>query len=158
MPCFSRRLALVAVAAMTGAAAVAASADQATPAAGGPPPLPAMVLWHSSPSGLKYAEIVVGKGPPPENGQTVVVHFTGWLENGAPFDDSRMRGKPFGFPLGSGQVIRGWDEGVRGMRVGGKRRLLVPPQLGYGSRGLGGVVPPNATLTFDIELLQVIDG
>jgi len=107
---------------------------------------------------LKYSEIVVGTGATPQDGQTAVVHFTGWLEDGTQFDDSRKRGKPFGFPLGSGQVIKGWDEGVRGMRVGGKRRLIVPASLGYGPRGVAGAIPPNATLTFDIELLRVVGG
>lgn len=125
--------------------------------ADGPPPLPAMVQWHTEASGLQWAEIAVGHGAPPHDGQTVVVHFTGWLDDGTQFDSTRKRNKAFGFPLGSGQVIRGWDEGLRSMRVGGKRRLVVPPKLGYGATGVPGLVPPNATLTFDVELLRVID-
>jgi len=106
---------------------------------------------------LRYVDLLTGAGVEPHDGQTVVVHFTGWLADGTQFDSSRVRGKPFGFQLGSRQVIKGWDEGVRGLRVGGKRRLIVPPALGYGPRGLAGIVPPDATLTFDIELLRVID-
>ena len=138
--------------------AVAAAAQGPTPSqpAGGPPPLSAMVQWHTTASGLKYADTAVGTGAEPQDGQTVVVHFTGWLADGMQFDSSRDRNKPFGFQLGSRQVIKGWDEGVRGMRVGGKRRLIVPPSLGYGARGIGGLIPPDATLTFDIELLRVI--
>jgi FKBP-type peptidyl-prolyl cis-trans isomerase len=128
-----------------------------TPAVEGPLPLPAMVQWHTTPLGVKYAEVTVGNGATPRDGQIVLVHFTGWLDDGKQFDNSRHRTKPFGFPLGAGQVIRGWDEGVRGMRVGGKRRLIVPGALGYGSRGVPGRIPPDATLTFDIELLRIID-
>jgi peptidylprolyl isomerase len=129
-----------------------------TPAAPqGPPPLPSAVQWHTTPSGLQYADTVVGRGATPADGQVVVVHFTGWLDDGTKFDSTRERGKPFGFPLGSGQVIKGWDEGIRGMRVGGKRRLMVPPALGYGARGIPPLVPPNARLIFDIELTRVID-
>jgi peptidylprolyl isomerase len=127
-----------------------------TPAAEGPPPLPAMVQWHTTPSGVKYAEVSAGSGAIPNDGQVVVVHFTGWLDDGTQFDSSKTR-KAFGFPLGSGQVIRGWDEGVRGMRVGGTRRLVVPAALGYGSRGVPGRIPPDATLTFDIQLLRIVD-
>ena len=134
-----------------------AHADPTPVAPEGPPPLPSVVQWHTTPSGLRYADTVVGRGATPAEGQVVVVHFTGWLEDGKKFDSTRERGKPFGFPLGSGQVIKGWDEGVRGMHVGGKRRLVVPPSLGYGNRGIPPVVPPNAYLTFDIELIRVID-
>lgn len=137
--------------------AVSVAAQQvAATNAGGPPPLPAMVQWHTVPSGLRYAEMVVGNGALPRDGQTAVVHFTGWLDDGMQFDSSIDRRKPFGFKLGAGQVVKGWDEGVRGMRVGGKRRLIVPPALGYGSQGLSGRIPPNATLTFDIELLRIV--
>ena len=129
-----------------------------TPGAGqGPPPLPSVVQWHTTPSGLQYADTAVGSGATPRDGQIVVVHFTGWLDDGVKFDSTRERGKPFGFPLGSGQVIRGWDEGVRGMKAGGTRRLIVPPALGYGEKGIPPIVPPNARLIFDIELLRVID-
>jgi peptidylprolyl isomerase len=109
----------------------------------------------TTPSGLKYTDEVVGNGPSPRNGQTVVVHYTGWLTNGTKFDSSLDRGQPFTFPLGQGQVIKGWDEGVASMKVGGKRKLVIPPDLGYGNRGAGGVIPPNATLVFEVQLLGV---
>ena len=105
--------------------------------------------------GLQYWDIKVGTGPTAEKGQTVKVHYTGWLTNGQKFDSSVDRGQPFVFHLGAGQVIKGWDEGVAGMKVGGKRQLRIPPDLGYGARGAGGVIPPNATLIFDVELLGV---
>jgi peptidylprolyl isomerase len=128
-----------------------------TPAATGIPPLPAVIQWHTTPSGLQYADTKIGTGATPNEGQIVVVHFIGWLDDGTKFDSTRDRGKPFGFPLGSGQVIRGWDEGVRGMKVGGTRRLIVPPALGYGEKGVPPIVPPNARLVFDIELIRVLD-
>lgn len=106
-------------------------------------------------SGLKYIDEQVGEGATPEPGQTVTVHYTGVLENGQKFDSSRDRGRPFSFKIGVGQVIKGWDEGVGTMQVGGRRQLIIPPELGYGSRGAGGVIPPNATLVFDVELLEV---
>ena len=110
-------------------------------------------------SGLQYEDTTEGEGVEAKAGQRVSVHYTGWLwENGvqgAKFDSSRDRNQPFVFALGAGQVIRGWDEGVQGMKVGGQRRLIIPPQLGYGARGAGGVIPPNATLCFDVELLGV---
>ncbi|ERN40461.1 FKBP-type peptidyl-prolyl cis-trans isomerase 1 [Rubidibacter lacunae KORDI 51-2] len=106
-------------------------------------------------SGLKYIDIVVGEGASPQRGQTVEVHYTGTLEDGTKFDSSRDRGRPFSFKLGVGQVIRGWDEGVASMRVGGRRQLIIPPDLAYGRRGAGGVIPPNATLIFDVELLRI---
>ena len=109
----------------------------------------------STPSGLKYVDQVVGTGEVAVSGKTASVHYTGWLENGKKFDSSVDRGQPFSFPLGSGRVIKGWDEGVQGMKVGGKRKLTIPSDLGYGSRGAGGVIPPNATLIFDVELLGV---
>jgi peptidylprolyl isomerase len=104
-------------------------------------------------SGLKYVDIVEGTGAIPQKGQTVSVHYTGTLENGTKFDSSRDRGQPFQFPLGAGRVIKGWDEGIATMKIGGQRKLIIPPDLGYGSRGAGGVIPPNATLLFDVELL-----
>ncbi len=109
----------------------------------------------TTPSGLKYVDQVVGTGEAAAAGQNVSVHYTGWLENGKKFDSSVDRGQPFSFPLGAGRVIKGWDEGVQGMKVGGKRKLTIPSDLGYGSRGAGGVIPPNATLLFDVELLGV---
>jgi FKBP-type peptidyl-prolyl cis-trans isomerase len=104
-------------------------------------------------SGLKFEDTTVGEGEVASKGQTVSVHYTGWLENGTKFDSSKDRNDPFEFKLGAGQVIRGWDEGVAGMKVGGVRRLTIPPQLGYGDRGAGGVIPPKATLIFEVELL-----
>ncbi|OGI19708.1 MAG: peptidylprolyl isomerase [Candidatus Melainabacteria bacterium RIFCSPHIGHO2_02_FULL_34_12] len=104
-------------------------------------------------SGLKYIDEVVGNGASPKSGQKVKVHYTGWLENGTKFDSSVDRGQPFEFVIGIGQVIKGWDEGVSTMKVGGKRKLIIPSTLGYGNQGAGGVIPPNATLIFDVELL-----
>jgi FKBP-type peptidyl-prolyl cis-trans isomerase FkpA len=106
-------------------------------------------------SGLVFEELVVGTGNAAASGQKVSVHYTGWLTNGTKFDSSKDRGEPFVFPLGKGHVIKGWDEGVAGMKVGGKRKLTIPPALGYGARGAGGVIPPNATLVFEVELLDV---
>jgi peptidylprolyl isomerase len=106
-------------------------------------------------SGLQYVDLVEGTGAMPQPGQRVTVHYTGTLENGATFDSSRDRGRPFQFNIGVGQVIKGWDEGVGTMRVGGRRKLVIPPELGYGARGAGGVIPPNATLIFDVELLSL---
>jgi FKBP-type peptidyl-prolyl cis-trans isomerase FkpA len=104
-------------------------------------------------SGLKYSDVVVGNGREAALGDTATVHYTGWLTDGKKFDSSVDRKEPFSFRVGAGQVIKGWDEGVTGMKVGGKRKLTIPPQLGYGARGAGGVIPPNATLIFDVELL-----
>lgn len=104
-------------------------------------------------SGLKYVDEILGTGSSPKTGQTVKVHYTGWLENGTKFDSSVDRGEPFNFVIGVGQVIKGWDEGVSTMKVGGKRKLVIPSVLGYGPRGAGKLIPPNATLVFDVELL-----
>jgi peptidylprolyl isomerase len=106
-------------------------------------------------SGLGYVDIVQGSGPQPSPGDPVSVHYTGWLENGQKFDSSHDRGQPLQFPVGRGRVIKGWDEGVGSMRVGGKRKLIIPAHLGYGERGAGGVIPPNATLIFEVELVEV---
>ena len=110
-------------------------------------------------SGLKITDSQAGTGATPKTGQTCVMHYTGWLyqdgKKGAKFDSSVDRGQPFEFPIGTGRVIKGWDEGVATMKVGGKRTLIIPPELGYGARGAGGVIPPNATLLFEVELLGV---
>ena len=113
----------------------------------------------TTPSGLQITDTKVGTGATPKAGQTCVMHYTGWLyengQKGNKFDSSVDRGEPFEFPIGAGRVIKGWDEGVATMKVGGKRTLIIPPALGYGARGAGGVIPPNATLIFDVELLGV---
>jgi FKBP-type peptidyl-prolyl cis-trans isomerase FkpA len=110
----------------------------------------------STATGLRYTDIQPGTGETVSGrGQTVLVHYTGWLEDETKFDSSRDRNNPFSFPVDCGYVIPGWDEGVKGMRVGGIRRLVIPPGLGYGTRGAGGVIPPNATLVFEIELLEI---
>lgn len=130
-----------------------------------------VVAWQSTPiklnlakktektvttaSGLQYEEIVEGTGDSPKVGQMARVHYTGWLTDGTKFDSSVDRGEPFEFPVGMGRVIKGWDEGVLSMKIGGKRKLIIPSQLGYGARGAGGVIPPNATLVFEVELLGV---
>jgi peptidylprolyl isomerase len=114
---------------------------------------------NSSTSGLQWTDTKEGTGPSPKPGQTCVMDYTGWLwvdgAKGKKFDSSVDRGTPFEFPIGQGRVIKGWDEGVSTMKVGGKRTLLIPPQLGYGTRGAGGVIPPNATLLFEVELIAV---
>ncbi len=113
----------------------------------------------TTPSGLQIIDTKVGTGPSPRTGQTCVMHYTGWLyengKKGAKFDSSVDRGQPFEFPIGTHRVIAGWDEGVATMKVGGKRTLIIPPELGYGARGAGSVIPPNATLMFDVELLGI---
>lgn len=127
----------------------------------GPPPPPeaptkvADADYKTTESGLKYYDFAEGSGDAPQKGQTVSVHYTGWLEDGTMFDSSLLRGQPFGFPVGLGQVIPGWDEGVGSMKVGGKRQLVIPAKLAYGEQGAGGVIPPNATLIFEVELLAV---
>ena len=113
----------------------------------------------TTPSGLKIEDTKVGDGASPTTGQTCIMHYTGWLyqngQKGSKFDSSVDRGEPFEFPIGTGRVIKGWDEGVASMKVGGKRTLIIPPELGYGARGAGGVIPPNATLIFEVELLGI---
>ncbi len=133
--------------ATTPAATTPAAGDAAAQAAGG--------KVHKLASGLQYEDMVVGSGKMADPGMNVSVHYTGWLTDGTKFDSSVDRGQPFQFQLGAGQVIRGWDEGVKGMRIGGKRKLTIPPDMGYGASGAGGVIPPNATLVFDVELLDV---
>jgi FKBP-type peptidyl-prolyl cis-trans isomerase len=122
-------------------------------AQGGPPSVNGEATMTSS--GLEYIDVVVGSGSEAQAGQKVTVHYTGWLTNGTSFDSSRTRNSPFTFNLGRGQVIKGWDQGVAGMRVGGQRRLLIPAELGYGAGGAPPVIPPNARLIFDVELLKV---
>lgn len=118
-------------------------------------------MTTTTPSGLQITDTVAGTGATPKTGQTCVMHYTGWLykdgAKGAKFDSSVDRGEPFEFTIGVGQVIKGWDEGVATMKVGGKRTLIIPAAIGYGARGAGGVIPPNATLIFDVELLDVQD-
>jgi len=106
-------------------------------------------------SGLQYIDLKVGDGREAHVGETAIVHYTGWLKDGTKFDSSVDRNQPFSFRLGAGRVIKGWDEGVVGMKIGSKRKLLIPPNLGYGSRGAGRIIPPNANLTFDVELLDL---
>ena len=106
-------------------------------------------------SGLIYEDTIVGEGAEAKAGDHVVVHYTGWLTNGTKFDSSKDRNDPFDFPLGQRHVISGWDEGMQGMKIGGTRKLTIPSELGYGARGAGGVIPPNATLVFEVELLGV---
>jgi FKBP-type peptidyl-prolyl cis-trans isomerase FkpA len=104
---------------------------------------------------MQIEDLTVGTGAEAQKGQLAVVHYTGWLTDGSKFDSSKDRNDPFSFALGGGMVIKGWDEGVVGMKVGGKRKLIIPPHMGYGARGAGGVIPPNATLVFEVELLDV---
>ena len=132
-------------------AALAAACSQAGASGGGD----AAGTEVTTASGLKYTDVKVGSGTEATAGKTVDVHYTGWLLDGKKFDSSKDRGQPFDFPLGGGAVIKGWDEGVAGMKVGGTRILMIPPDLGYGARGAGGVIPPNATLKFEVELLGV---
>ena len=135
---------------------VGATVTGGAPSAATPAPPAAGGKMHKLASGLQYEDVVVGSGKMAEPGMNVSVHYTGWLPGVTqPFDSSVDRGQPFQFQLGAGQVIQGWDEGVKGMRIGGKRKLTIPPDLGYGARGAQGVIPPNATLLFDVELLDV---
>jgi peptidylprolyl isomerase len=143
----------------TAPATTAAETTASTPAAAPAGPeadtyaMPANL--QTTPSGLKYSIERPGTGPQPQNGQLVSVHYTGWLTDGTKFDSSRDRNEPYEFPIGRGRVIAGWDEGVAAMKVGEKRTLVIPPDLGYGASGMGGVIPPNATLVFAVELVGV---
>ena len=160
---FTRRkgLTLLAMTAMVGLPSLAASGAAKAEAAPKTAPKAAAPKPVTTPSGLQYIDTQVGTGASPRTGQTCVMHYTGWLyENGAKgkkFDSSVDRGQPFEFPIGMKRVIAGWDEGVASMKVGGKRTLIIPAKLGYGDRGAGGVIPPNATLIFDVELLGIKD-
>jgi FKBP-type peptidyl-prolyl cis-trans isomerase len=135
------------------AAGCGSTNKSSTPATAGPMKVNGQPT--TTPSGLQYWDMVVGTGATAAPGTTVSVHYSGFLTTGEKFDSSRDRGEPFSFPLGAGQVIKGWDEGVAGMKVGGQRQLRIPPQLGYGAAGAPGAIPPNATLIFDVELLAV---
>jgi len=138
----------------TGMAPDTAATAMSDTAAGAPSMEKAEMVTTAS--GLKYIDMVVGTGAMPQAGQTVTVHYTGWLKDGTEFDSSVRRGQPFQFPIGRGAVIKGWDEGVGTMKVGGKRKLVIPPALAYGEAGTGGGrIPPNAELVFDVELLGV---
>jgi len=155
-----KRFALVSAAALAVALVAApAVAQDAKPTSAPEAEKKGESKMHKTASGLEYEDIKEGTGASPKPGQTCVMNYTGWLwENGAKgkkFDSSLDRGTPFEFPIGQGRVIKGWDEGVATMKVGGKRVLVIPPQLGYGARGAGGVIPPNATLMFEVELLGV---
>ena len=134
------------------AASASSASAVASPVAGTPVAASNVV---TTASGLKYEVLRAGNGPEAKAGQTVSVHYTGWLTDGTKFDSSVDRGQPFSFSLGAGQVIKGWDEGVAGMKVGEKRKLTIPSTLGYGDHGAGNVIPPNATLVFDVELLGI---
>ncbi|MDA8413388.1 MAG: FKBP-type peptidyl-prolyl cis-trans isomerase [Desulfobacteraceae bacterium] len=148
----SIRRSLVVVAALTAIGSVSAMAAQEH---AGAKVQKSAAKTITTASGLKYIDIKVGSGAAPVKGKQVKVHYTGTLENGKKFDSSVDRNEPFSFVIGVGQVIPGWDEGVMGMKVGGKRKLIIPSKLGYGAAGAGGVIPPNATLLFDVELLDV---
>ncbi len=146
----SRTIALVPILALLGAVVLLAGCAQSAASTAASP---GNVVTLEN--GLKIEDLVVGSGAEVQNGQTASMHYTGWLVDGTKFDSSLDRGQTFPFVLGAGRVIKGWDQGVLGMKVGGKRKLTIPPELGYGSRGAGGVIPPNATLIFEVELVDV---
>jgi FKBP-type peptidyl-prolyl cis-trans isomerase len=151
-----KNILLIAIVTLTATAALAqGSPTKKTSMPNTSAPTKVMGQPKKTASGLEYWDIKLGTGAVAEKGQQVKVHYTGWLTNGKKFDSSVDRAEPFTFSLGAGQVIKGWDEGVAGMKIGGKRQLRIPPQLGYGDRGAAGVIPPNATLIFDVELLGV---
>ena len=156
----TKRNRILSAALLAGVAATFARADDPKPTPASGADKKSESKMSKTPSGLQYEDVKVGDGASPTKGQTAVVHYTGWLwENGAKgkkFDSSVDRGQPFSFPVGNGAVIKGWDEGVATMKVGGKRVLIIPPDLGYGSRGAGGgLIPPNATLMFEVELIEI---
>ncbi len=146
---------LIVIMLLVAAVVIPACSQKEVKPAAGTKSAPAVANLMTTPSGLSYADLIVGNGAVPAPGKAVKVHYTGWLENGTKFDSSVDRGEPFVFTIGAGQVIPGWDEGVKTMKVGGKRKLVIPPQLGYGAAGAGGVIPPNATLIFEVELLDI---
>ena len=147
--------------ALLGAAACLGPSNPAYSQPSGSPPAPGSSKLDAKGKELQKIDVKVGSGAEAVKGKAVIVHYTGWLydpstsQKGAKFDSSRDRNVPFGFLLGEGRVIRGWEEGVQGMKVGGQRTLIIPPDMGYGERGAGGVIPPNATLIFDVELIEV---
>jgi len=133
-----------------------AAAQQPAPQAGAAPKkAPSAPKTVTTASGLKYVDLELGTGAMPKTGQHVIVHYTGWLTNGKKFDSSLDRNESYSFVLGAGKVIKGWDEGVASMRVGGNRKLTIPPSLAYGAKGMPGVIPPNATLIFEVQLLRI---
>jgi FKBP-type peptidyl-prolyl cis-trans isomerase FkpA len=153
----SKSRVLAAFSVLAAVVALVAFTSQSAQGAGGAPAAPAKTSGKGTKtaSGLQYWDLKKGTGAVAKAGDSVKVHYTGWLTDGKKFDSSLDRGEPFAFKLGAGMVIKGWDEGVAGMKVGGKRQLKIPPELGYGAGGAGAVIPPNATLVFDVELLGV---